>query len=105
MKFSAVLLATLASSVQAFSPSSNGRAVLATNVATDPSVEVGPSTDPVDKSLKGIDANAEHDVFDPLGGDAPALVRNNNDEVWVPQVCVPLLKYEIAWIVSRLIAL
>ncbi len=92
MKFSAILLATLASSANAFSPSSNGRAILATNVATDPSVEVeaGPSTDPVDKSLKGIDAGAEHDVFDPLGGDAPALVRNNNDEVWVPQVCSSL---------------
>ncbi len=88
MKFSAALLATLASSAQAFSPSSNGRALLATNVATDPAaVETGPSTDPVDKSLKGIDAAAEHDVFDPLGGDSPALVRNNNEEVWVPQVC------------------
>lgn len=88
MKFSAVLLATLASSAKAFSPSSNGRAVFASNVATDSSVETGPSTDPVDKSLKGIDTDAEHDVFDPLGGDSPALVRNNNEEVWVPQVCV-----------------
>ena len=81
MKFSAILLASLASTATAFSPSSNGRAIF-----TSLSAEAGPSTDPVDKTLKGIDAAAEHDVFDPLGGEAPALIRNNNQEVWVPQV-------------------
>jgi hypothetical protein len=40
--------------------------------------------DPVDKSLKGIDS--DDTVFDPTSGGSPALIRNNNDEVWVPQV-------------------
>ena len=42
------------------------------------------NTEPVDKSLKGIDS--AESVFDPTGGDNAALIRNNNDEVWVPQV-------------------
>ena len=45
---------------------------------------VGGNTEPVDKSLKGIDS--DEGVFDPTGGDNAALIRNNNDEVWVPQV-------------------
>lgn len=42
------------------------------------------STQPVDKSLKGIDS--AEGVFDPTSGDNAALTRNNKDEVWVPQV-------------------
>lgn len=42
------------------------------------------NTEPVDKSLTGIDSS--DDVFDPTGGDNSALIRNNNEEVWVPQV-------------------
>ncbi|CAJ1954568.1 unnamed protein product [Cylindrotheca closterium] len=45
------------------------------------------NTEPVNKSLKGIDSN--EDVFDPTGGDNSALIRNNNDEVWVPQRARP----------------
>jgi hypothetical protein len=44
----------------------------------------GASMDPIDRSMQGIDADA--DAFDPTEGDAPALTRNNNDEVWVAQV-------------------
>jgi hypothetical protein len=44
----------------------------------------GASMDPVDRSMQGIDADA--DAFDPTEGDSPALTRNNNDEVWVAQV-------------------
>ena len=83
MKFSAILLTTLASAASAFSPSSNGRTIFTNNVATDSIVEAGA----VDKTLQGIDGDAKGD-FDPLGGDSPALIRNNNDEVWVPQVCI-----------------
>jgi hypothetical protein len=34
--------------------------------------------------LRGIDK--DESIFDPTGGDNPALTRNNNDQVWVPQV-------------------
>ena len=84
MKFSAILITALASTANAFAPSTNGRALFTTNLAA----ESGPSQDPVDKTLKGIDDGADYDIFDPLGGAAPALIRNNNDEVWVPQVCI-----------------
>lgn len=40
----------------------------------------------VDKTLQNVDADA--DTFDPTSGENPALTRNNNDEVWVPQVCI-----------------
>jgi hypothetical protein len=40
---------------------------------------------PVDKTLQSVDADPN--VFDPTSGENPALTRNNNDEVWVPQVC------------------
>ena len=73
MKFSAALiLASFFSTASAFSavaPSSNGAAT--------------GNPDPVDKSMKGIDAEG---TFDPTGGENPALIRNNNDQVWVPQV-------------------
>lgn len=87
MKFSAIFLTTLLSTASAFSPSVafNGRAATARYVATDPETSTGPSTDPVDKTLAGIDDAAEHDVFDPHAGSEPALTRNNNDEVWVSQ--------------------
>ena len=52
------------------------------NVANTPEVSTGPSTDPVDKSLRGIDDIVD---FDPTEGPNAALKRNNNDEVWVPQ--------------------
>lgn len=38
----------------------------------------------VDRSMKGID---DKGAFDPTQGENPALTRNNNDEVWVKQVC------------------
>jgi len=41
---------------------------------------------PIDRSLKGIDAEGS---FDPTSGDNPALIRNNNDEVWVSQRARP----------------
>ena len=87
MKFSAILFTTLFATASAFAPATSGKAAFtARYVATDPEVSTGPSTDPVDKTLTGIDDAAEHDVFDPHAGNNPALTRNNNDEVWVPQV-------------------
>jgi hypothetical protein len=88
MKFSAILLTSLLTAANAFSPSTQGRAFTARYVATEPEVSTGPSTDPVDKTLTGIDDDAEHDVFDPHAGVDPALTRNNKDEVWVSQVCL-----------------
>jgi hypothetical protein len=73
MKFStALVLASLVHTASAFSaaaPASNGAAT--------------GTPDPVEKSMRGIDTD---DAFDPTGGDSPAVSRNNNDEVWVPQV-------------------
>jgi hypothetical protein len=39
--------------------------------------------------MKGIDSDA--DTFDPTSGTSPALIRNNIDQVWVPQVCASLM--------------
>lgn len=80
MKFyTAILsLACLASSAAAFSavaPNTPGKAAVANGG--------GPSTDPIDRTMKGIDAKGS---FDPTTGENPALKRNNNDEVWVDQV-------------------
>ena len=90
MKFSAILLTALFSTASAFSPSFNGRAATAKFATVEETVEAstGPSTEPVDKTLEGIDDAAEHDVFDPHAGNGAALTRNNNDEVWVAQVCM-----------------
>jgi len=35
--------------------------------------------------MRGIDDESGFD-FDPVAGENPALTRNNNGEVWVPQV-------------------
>lgn len=78
MKFSCVLLTALFATTNAFAP--------AKSAFRTTSLNLEPSQDPVDKTLNGIDDGAEHDVFDPLSGAQPALIRNNNDEVWVPQV-------------------
>jgi hypothetical protein len=64
----ALILASMANAASAFS-------------AVAPN---GGSTEAVDKSLKGIDA--DESAFDPVEGDNSALIRNNNGEVWVPQV-------------------
>ena len=72
MKFyTAILLASFAATASAFS------AVVPTNGGAS----VG--TDAIDKSMRGIDAEGS---FDPTEGDNSALTRNNNDQVWVPQV-------------------
>lgn len=93
MKLSPILIASFISQqASAFTPSSrsNSRGAGtfgAPQVATTKSeVSSIPSTDIVDKTLAGIDDGAQHDVFDPLSGDSPALTRNNKSEVWVPQV-------------------
>jgi hypothetical protein len=73
MKFlsATLLIASLAASASAFS-------------AVAPKSSAA-KTGSVDKTLHNVDADA--DVFDPTSGENPALTRNNNDEVWVPQVC------------------
>jgi len=44
------------------------------------------SSEPIDKSMRGID---DESAFDPLEGENPALIRNNNDQVWVSQRARP----------------
>lgn len=84
MKFcTALILASMANAASAFS------------AVAPPSV--GGNTEPVDKSLKGIDS--DDSGFDPTTGDSAALIRNNNDEVWVPQV--RFLKVESLFIVMQ----
>jgi hypothetical protein len=79
MKFSAaILIASLVGAASAFSPVSLSSTRAATSL-----FDAG-SPEPVDRSLKGIDSDAS--VFDPTSGENPALIRNNNDEVWVSQV-------------------
>lgn len=82
MKFSAVILTTLVGAAAAFAP------VQPATFARSSALFAG-NSDPVDKSLSGIDDGAEHDVFDPTSGDSPALTRNNAGEVWVPQRARP----------------
>lgn len=84
MKFCtySLLIAYLAASASAFS------AVAPKSGAAKAANGGAPDLDPIDRSLKGIDADAS--VFDPTTGENPALTRNNNDEVWVPQVCTIL---------------
>jgi len=80
MKFTTTILCISfgATTVSAFSPS-----LISSNSKLQLYAEA--SSDAVDRSLKGIDDAADHSVFDPLTGSRPALIRNNNEEVWVPQ--------------------
>ena len=72
MKLStALVLASMVNTASAFS-------------AVSPSTSATGNTEAIDRSLKGIDT--DETVFDPTEGKSPALIRNNNDEVWVPQV-------------------
>lgn len=77
MKFSAVLIALIAST-EAFAP-------VSVNSRTSSVLGMDASDTPqnIDKSLVGIDAEGS---FDPTSGDNPALARNNNNEVWNQQV-------------------
>lgn len=75
MKFyTALFLASLVNNACAFSAVAPSSAASATG-----------NPEPVDRSLIGIDSDP--DTFDPTSGESPALIRNNNDQVWVPQVC------------------
>ena len=90
MKFSTILLSTFASAACAFSPVSNPN-IAASRVSSHLMATIEEETvvaaTNVDKTLSDVDEDAAHDVFDPLSGSEPALIRNNKDEVWVPQVC------------------
>ena len=87
----ALFLASSAISASAFStvaPSSRTTALFST-------------PDPVDKSLRGIDAEGS---YDPIEGDNAALTRNNNDEVWVQQVRMQTFKFSlIEWMADVII--
>lgn len=81
MKFSALLIAAFTvTTASAFS-------AVAPKPSSPVKVEAAPSSEPVDKSLKGIDADSS--TFDPTTGENAALTRNNNDEVWVSQRARP----------------
>eukprot|EP00557_Chaetoceros_sp_GSL56_P000024 CAMPEP_0176496006 /NCGR_PEP_ID=MMETSP0200_2-20121128/10968_1 /TAXON_ID=947934 /ORGANISM="Chaetoceros sp., Strain GSL56" /LENGTH=415 /DNA_ID=CAMNT_0017893939 /DNA_START=168 /DNA_END=1415 /DNA_ORIENTATION=- len=94
MKLCPILIASfLSSRASAFTPapaSNNNKAASAFGVtSTKAEISSVPSTEIVDKTLTGIDDGVQHDVFDPLSGDSPALTRNNKSEVWVPQRARP----------------
>mmetsp|Transcript_111377 Transcript_111377/g.311270 ORF Transcript_111377/g.311270 Transcript_111377/m.311270 type:complete len:399 (-) Transcript_111377:53-1249(-) len=77
MKFyTALFLASLVNNACAFSAVAPSSAASATG-----------NPEPVDRSLIGIDSDP--DTFDPTSGESPALIRNNNDQVWVPQRARP----------------
>jgi hypothetical protein len=80
MKLSAVILASFAGTASAFAPSMQPRQSWA--LFMDTATRQAASS--VDKSMEGMDSDP--DTFDPTEGDSPALTRNNNGEVWVPQV-------------------
>ena len=85
MKFSAVLIASLATASYGFAPSMQGKPISSLFMADTAARPVTTAATNIDKSLAGIDKDP--DTFDPTEGEEPALIRNNNDEVWVQQVC------------------
>ena len=80
MKISAAVLALSAAYSNAFAsiPSSATRSGVLSMAAGN--------TDPVDRTMKGIDDNLAYDAFDPTAGDNPVVARNNHGGVWVQQV-------------------
>lgn len=84
MKFSAILIASLASAAYGFAPSMQSSRFSPLFMADTASRPVTTPATNIDKSLDGIDGDSS--AFDPTEGDHPALTRNNNDEVWVSQV-------------------
>jgi len=99
MKFAVVIVASLSAAITVV-PSIAASFDRRSSAFTPPKVVIntrtflkstskGPSTETVDKTLVDTDEGAKHDVFDPLSGSEPALIRNNNNEVWVPQRARP----------------
>jgi porphobilinogen synthase len=87
MKFSTVLIASLATASYGFAPSMQGKPVSSLFMADTAARPVTTPATNIDKSLAGIDKDP--DTFDPTEGEKPALIRNNNDEVWVQQRARP----------------
>lgn len=54
------------------------------------------NTDPVDRTMKGIDDNLGYEAFDPTAGDSPAVFRNNHGGVWVQQVRLRFVFHGVA---------
>mmetsp|Transcript_30588 Transcript_30588/g.50509 ORF Transcript_30588/g.50509 Transcript_30588/m.50509 type:complete len:402 (+) Transcript_30588:34-1239(+) len=80
MKYSTILALVLAvASVDAFAPTFSGRSASILRAEQE-------TPEPVDKSMKGIDAEGS---FDPTTGPNPALQRNNLGEVWNEQRARP----------------
>jgi hypothetical protein len=79
-----LLVSVATTNVSAFS------AVAPNKVSTAPAKKSADATAPddsvVDRSMKGIDTDTNPRAFDPTNGENPALIRNNKDGVWVPQV-------------------
>lgn len=91
MRVSLSIFLAVATTCNAFIALSRPKATPFLNVATSSEEETsvsstGPSSDPIDKTLRGIDDIVD---FDPTVGSNAALTRNNNDEVWVRQRARP----------------
>jgi len=47
------------------------------------------NSEPIDRTLVGIDDQLGYEAFDPTAGDSPAVSRNNKGEVWIKQRARP----------------
>ena len=83
MKFSAVLVASLAGTTYGFAPSIKAKRLSPLFMADTSAPRVTTPATNVDKSMFDCDFS---NIFDPTEGVSPALTRNNHDEVWVQQV-------------------
>jgi porphobilinogen synthase len=84
MRISATILALALSSADAFAPSASVSRTGTTNLYGGAG-----NTDPVDRTMNGIDDNIGYEAFDPTAGDSPAVARNNHGGVWVKQRARP----------------
>jgi len=82
MKFSTAVVLAVASCCA--SGAAGFSAVVPPKSSSAPAKSSTGKTDPVDKGMRSLDDDDA--TFDPTGGQNPAVIRNNKDEVWVSQV-------------------
>lgn len=78
MKMIATILALAAMHTNAF-------AFTTPSITTTTHLHAEGNTDPVDRTMNGIDDNLGYDAFDPTAGSHPAISRNNHGGVWAQQ--------------------
>mmetsp|Transcript_16998 Transcript_16998/g.38248 ORF Transcript_16998/g.38248 Transcript_16998/m.38248 type:complete len:294 (-) Transcript_16998:527-1408(-) len=89
MKVLSTALLLLVGSASAFSPSPSSFGIRPLSPLGAKTVDRASNDgEIVDRSLRGIDSS-NASASDPTSGPRPALIRNNADEVWVPQRARP----------------